>query len=340
MRKLLFLLGCAAVVSLLSACVRNDDEPLAPIVPISRLYVSLFEFQQDETADPYSNLLIIDPATANQLQGTFFNPQIREGSGVFFSPDVSRVFQGSVQDQSVVMMSVTDIGIPQRSGQLRNDSLTAIRGIHYDHTSRNLYVANNWTPSGIYVFDNPLNRNGTVEPRRYFNLGGVRPWGITMFKDNLLVVRTGESTGINFYANVSALVEGTGDLVPTASLTLAGAGALRGVAYSERLDVLVVSDFQNAQILVVENASQYFKSSTATIQPTRIIAGSNTGLLGPVDVALDDREGSNLIFVADKTSKSILRFPITAQGNAAPSVRVQLPLSPESVFMDARGLIE
>jgi hypothetical protein len=47
-----------------------------------------------------------------------------------------------------------------------------------------------------------------------------------------------------------------------------------------------------------------------------------------------------LIFVADKTSKSILRFPITAQGNAAPSVRVQLPLSPESVFMDARGLIE
>lgn len=164
MRKILqlFLVGTLGLV--LGACVRNDDEPLIPSAPISRLYVSLLEFQTDETADPYSNLLVIDPANGEQAAGSLFNSGVREGSGVFFSPEVSRVFQGSVLDQSIILMNVTDVGIPQRSGQLRNEDLTAIRGLHYHHGSRNLFVANNWTPSGIYVFDNPLNRNGDVEP--------------------------------------------------------------------------------------------------------------------------------------------------------------------------------
>src|SRR5690554_6043772 len=105
---------------MLSACVRNDDEPLIPSAPISRLYVSLQEFQSDETADPYLNLAIIDPADAEVMQGSVFNSGVQEGSGVFFSPEISRIFQGSVLNQSVVLMSVTDVGIPQRSGQITN----------------------------------------------------------------------------------------------------------------------------------------------------------------------------------------------------------------------------
>lgn len=340
MRKFLLVLVMGAMALTHSACVRNDDEPLAPRIPISRLYVSLFEYQTDEAADPYSNLLILDPATANQPQAAFFNPSIKEGSGIFFSPDAGRLFQASVQDQSIVMMSVTEVGIPQRSGQLRNDSLTAIRGIHYDHTSRNLYLANNWTPSGLYVFDNPMNRNGNVQPLRYFPLNGVRPWGITMWKDNLLVVRTGENPGINYYTAVSTKLTGTADLVPQAQLTIAGAASLRGVAYSPTLDVMVLTDFQNAQLLVFENASSLFGQAQGTITPTRVISGSNTGLIGPVDVSIDEREGSHHIFVADKTSKSILRFPLAAQGNVSPAVKIQLNLSPESVFLDARGVLE
>ncbi|HLW49865.1 MAG TPA: hypothetical protein VKZ78_02750 [Sphingobacteriaceae bacterium] len=338
MRKILqlFLVGTLGLV--LGACVRNDDEPLIPSAPISRLYVSLLEFQTDETADPYSNLLVIDPANGEQAAGSLFNSGVREGSGVFFSPEVSRVFQGSVLDQSIILMNVTDVGIPQRSGQLRNEDLTAIRGLHYHHGSRNLFVANNWTPSGIYVFDNPLNRNGDVEPLRYFPLGGVRPWGITMWDDNLLVVRTGVSGGVNLYTNMSSKLEGTEDLSPQAVLTVAGADALRGIAYSEILDLLVLTEFEKGQILIFENASQLFSGGSDVITPTRVISGSNTGLAGPIDVAIDDRAGGQMLYVADKPSKSILRFNLEAQGNTSPLFQTRLPLTPESLFLDARGL--
>lgn len=338
MRKILQVLLVGTLGLMLGSCVRNDDEPLIPRAPISRLYVSLLEFQTDETADPYANLLIIDPANGEQAAGSFFNSGVREGSGVFFSPEVSRVFQGSVLDQSIILMNVTDVGIPQRSGQLSNENLTAIRGLHYDHNSRNLYVANNWTPSGIYVFDNPLNRNGDVEPLRYFPLGGVRPWGITMWDDNLLVVRTGASGGVNLYTDMSSKLTGTGDLSPQAVLTVAGSNALRGLAYSKSLDLLVLTEYDNAQVLIFENASRLFALGSDMITPTRIISGSNTGLNGPIDVAIDDREGSLLLYVADKPSKSVLRFELSAQGNVRPLFQAILPLTPESLFLDARGM--
>lgn len=340
MRKILqVLIVMGSLVLFFGSCVRNDDEPLIPRAPISRLYVSLLEFQSDETADPYSNLLILDPANGDQGAGSLFNSGVREGSGVYFSPEVSRIFQGSVLDQSIVLMSVTDVGIPQRSGQLSNENLTAIRGLHYHHDSRNLFVANNWTPSGIYVFDNPLNRNGEIEALRYFPLNGVRPWGITMWDDNLLVVRTGASGGVNVYTNLSSKMEGTEDLQPQATLTVLGANALRGIAYSKTLDLLVLTEFEKAQVLIFEQASRLFSSSTADITPTRIIAGTSTGLAGPVDVSIDEREGSLLLYVADKPSKSILRFDLSASGNASPLFRTILPLTPESIFLDARGLV-
>lgn len=341
MKRILYLSVLFAVgVVVATGCMRNDDEPLVPKAPISRLYVSLFEFQPDESADPYANLYIADPADGELMEGTLFNPGIREGSGVFFSPDVSRVFQGSVLDQTIVLMTVTDIGIPQRSGQISNENLTAIRGLHYDHDTRNLYVANNWTPSGVYVFDTPLNRNGEVEPLRYFPLGGVRPWGLTMWEDNLLVARTGENGGVNLYRNLSEQLPGEEDLVAHSVLTVSGASAIRGVAYSPRMDLLVLTEYEQARILIFENASDLFEQAAVTVTPTRVIAGSSTGLSGPVDITLDDREGAELLYVADKRAKSVFRFRLSDNGNVRPQSTVQFQLSPEAVFVDARGQAE
>ena len=334
-----FALPLVLMTVLFSACVRNDDEPLIPRAPISRLYVSLFEFQTDETADPYSNLAVLDPADAEVMSGSIFNSGVQEGSGVFFSPEAGRLFQGSVLNQTIVLMSVTDVGIPQQSGRISHEDLTAIQGLHYDHEHRNLFVANNWTPSGVYVFDNPMNRNGEVEPLRYFPLGGVRPWGITMWDNQLLVVRTGAQGGVNLYKNVSSQLAGTEDMAPDARLTVSGASSLRGVAYSTRLDLMVLTDFEQASVFVFEHASELFKQPEATIEPTRIIAGPATGLMGPTDVSIDDREGSERIYVADKRSKSVLRFDLTASGNAAYEAQTVFPLSPESIFLDAQGLV-
>lgn len=334
-----FVLLLTLLPVLFFGCVRNDDEPLIPRAPISRLYVSLFEFQTDETADPYYNMGVLDPADAEVMNGSVFNSGVQEGSGVFFSPEAGRLFQGSVLNQTIILMSVTDVGIPQQSGRISNEDLTAIRGLHYDHNNRNLYVANNWTPSGIYVFDNPMNRNGEVEPLRYFPLGGVRPWGITMWDDQLLVVRTGEQGGVNLYKDVTGQISGTEDMTPDAMLTVSGTSSLRGVAYSKQLDLMVLTDYDQARLLVFENASELFNQGEATIVPTRIISGAATGLMGPTDVSIDDRADSELIYVADKRSKSILRFDAAASGNTPYQAVTVFPLSPEAIFLDARGLV-
>lgn len=339
MRNIVSLLFVLLVNSLLTGCVRNDDEPLIPRAPISRLYVSLYEFQTDETADPFQNLVVLDPSNSEEATASFFNSGAQEGSGVFFSPEASRLFQGSVLNQSVVLMSVTDVGIPQRSGQISNADLTAIRGIHYDHDSRNLFVANNWTPSGLYVFDNPLNRNGEVEPLRYFPLGEARPWGITMWEDQLLVVRTGSQGGVNYYSSINNQIGGESDLIPASELIVSGASSLRGVSYSVALDMMVLTEYDQPRILIFDNASQLFQESQGSITPTRIIAGPETGLTGPTDVAIDDRDGGESIYVADKRSKSILRFSANSSGNARPLSTTVFSLSPEAIFLDARGLL-
>lgn len=159
-----------------------------------------------------------------------------------------------------------------------------------------------------------------------------------MWDDNLLVVRTGVSGGVNLYTNMSSKLEGTEDLSPQAVLTVAGADALRGIAYSEILDLLVLTEFEKGQILIFENASQLFSGGSDVITPTRVISGSNTSLAGPIDVAIDDRAGGQMLYVADKPSKSILRFNLEAQGNTSPLFQTRLPLTPESLFLDARGL--
>lgn len=341
MRRFLFFIPLLVVISLATGCMRNDDEPLLPVKPISRLYVSLFEYQSDETADPYLNLFVIDPSTHESLNGVYFDSGVREGGGVFFSAEIGRVFQASIQENAVVLLGVTDVGIPQRSGQLSNPDLTAIKGLHYDHSSRNLYVANNWTPSGVYVFDNPLNRLGEVEPLHYFPLDGARPWGITMWDDNLLVVKTANGGGVNFYPGVSERLADSADLIPGAEMTIDGAVSLRGIAYSKELDVFVITDFGQSSILIFENASVLFEAGgKQTITPSRIISGGNTGLLGPIDVAIDDREGAHFIFVADKAAKSVFKFNISDQGNVAPEATQTFNISPEALFLDARGVLE
>lgn len=332
-----FLLVLTALM--LSACVRNDDEPLTPSAPISRLYVSLQEYQTDETADPYLNLAIIDPADAEVMQGSVFQSGVQEGSGIFFSPEISRVFQGSVLNQSVVLMSVTDVGIPQRSGQIANEHLTAIRGLHYEHAQRMLYVANNWTPSGLYLFDNPVNRNGETEALHFFPLNGVRPWGITMWDDQLIVVRTGSPGGINVYRDMTTQLKDSTDLIPSAVLDVAGANTLRGVAYSKKLDLLVLTEYDQPRLLIFEQASELFSQSQGTINPSRVIAGPETELAGPTDVAIDDREGVEALYVSDKRSKSVLRFRLDASGNARPQAKTTFTLSPEALYLDGRGLV-
>jgi hypothetical protein len=323
-----------------TACMRNDDEPIQPERPISRLYVSFLDYQTDETKDPFLNLSVIENANSNQLTGNLFNSGTKGGGSVHFNPFDSRVFQGSVNDSTIMILSVTHVGIPQVSGFLTHENLTGIRGLSYNNITKKLFVANSITPSGVYVFNNPLNRRGSVRPDYYFNLNGVRPWSIAMWDDNMLVTRTGENGGVNLYDGIATTDSLGNGLRLVSSLQVEGANDLRGMFFSKEADLMVLTDFASAKVMIFENAMALFSQSSGTIRPTRVLSGASTQLQGPIDIAVDIREGSTFLYVADRLSKKVYRYPLQAGGNVEPEAIIDFGgITPNGLFLDARGNI-
>ena len=322
------------------SCVRNDDEPIEPERPISRLYVSFLDYQTDDSKDPFQNLSVIENANSNILTGTLFNSGTKGGGSVHFNPYDSRVFQGSVNDSTVMILSVTQIGIPQESGFLTHVNLTGIRGLAYNNITKKLFIANSITPSGVYVFNNPLNRRGSVRPDYYFNLNGVRPWGIHIWEDKMLVTRTGENGGVNLYSGISRADSLGNGLQLVSSLQIAGANDVRGLFFSPEADLMVVTDLASAKVMIFEKVSEWLSQNSGTITPTRVLSGANTQLEAPVDVVVDVRENSQFIYIADRVAKKVFRFPLQAGGNVTPEAIINFGgITPNGLYLDARGQV-
>lgn len=330
----------------LSGCMRDDDEPAIPRRPISRLYVSLSSIQTNEALDPYPNLAIFDPADGTTMEdGLAYDTKVIGGSGVHFNPFGGRLFHASYQDSIIQMMGVSDVGIPGSSGFLFHDKLTAMRGLTYNHETKELFVANVQSPTGIFVFKNPENRRSSTKPDKFWTIGNVRPWGLAMFGDNLLVTRTGENGGFNLYENVSQADSTGSNLQLKASLTIPGAVGIRGIAYSAALDILVLSDEgadanESGKVYIFDNASALFEQTSGNITPSRTLSGPNTGIRQPVDISIDDREDSRLLYVADRQTGNyaVMRFNLSDNGNATPIHRTTFDLRPAGIFIDARGI--
>lgn len=319
-----------------ASCMRNDDEPALPERPISRLYISMSDFQTDETADPFMNLVVIDPADSAAMESaSAYRTEARGGGSIHFDPAIGSVFQGNRTDTNIYVLSVSNRGILSVSGSFGNGLLDAMRGIWYHHPSQNLYIANQTSPSMLYVYNAPQRNRGFREPTHSLSLGEVRPWGICMYDNNMLIARTGENGGVSVYTDLPADTNDT-SLEPSATLVVAGASGIRGIAYSKALDVMALSDYNQNQVYIFEQASTLF-SSSGTITPTRVLSGANTGLSGPIDVTIDDREGGERLYVANADTKMVLRFALSASGNASPETGVVLPYAPASIHVDARG---
>lgn len=350
MKKLMSFLVAIVVLGItLIGCVRNDDEPVIPTRPISRLYVSYGDFQTDETQDPYPTTMVVDPADSAEMRlGISFHAAfLRGGGGVYFSPNLGVIFQSSLGDSTLQMLSVSANGVIGARARIMHEGLNNMRGIWYaqDSDSAWVYVANVATPSSVFVFNNAIQRNGTTRPHKRLELGSIRPWGIAMFDDNLLVTITGDDGGVALYENVSQADSVEIDYTPTATLRLAGANSIRGIAYSQTLDVLVLSDLtDNGKIYIFENASTILVGNNDRVVPTRTITGTNTGLIQPIDVTIDDREGAMLLYVANRAATgsnnhSILRFSLSDNGNVSPQTSLALPRTPAGIHIDARGVL-
>lgn len=356
-----------AIVTCLTSCVREDDEPALSEVSISRLYVSFSEFQLDEAQIPYNNLDIIDRAdSSTSFQSSLsHNSGIKGGAAVLFSPIAKYVFQssdnsGNANDTSIQVMSVhPETGAPAARGVISNGLLTKVRGLAYHHNrgTENLYVANigNETrPSSIYLFQRPGNYRGRADIKQSIALGSLTPWSMafkgTEENSDLYMSVTGAKKGIAIFSDILRKNPGVDSILnaesfpPRAVLTIADQGEIRGFSYSDRQDLLAVAaytktgDVSVGKILLFEKASLLLSStSDRAITPTRIITGVLTGLKRPLDVAIDNRDGAEYIYVADADTKTVSRFLNTDDGNVKPNITKEFRLTPVALSLDARG---
>ena len=367
--KRLFGFLCLLISALLvvTACVRNDDEPEYPKRPIARLYVSVENYQYDDSKDAIDNVVLIDPADTSEMYVALnHNSEAVGGAGIHFNPFAGRLFQAGYNDTTIRIMTVGELGNLGNTGRIGNGLLRQMRGLAYHQPTELLYVASNATDNAtggttIYVFHQPMNRNGLTSPDKVLQLqGGMRPWSVLLWGDSLLVSNSGIEGGVALYGNLSQVDSLAPNFQALSNLRIEGATAIRGIAFVDSLDVLVAADFgtvtengvrtDDGKVYVIEGIKALLAQSTATVSPTRTISGALTGLTGPVDVAIDPRGGAGrrTIFVADRDQHTVSRFPLSASGNVAPEGVVNLDVttnpdvprisrSPFGIYLDVRG---
>lgn len=352
----------------LGSCMRNDDEPAMPVRPISRLYISVGNYQTNASEDPIDNVLLIDPADTTEMDVVLSHNSeaLRGGAGIYFDPFQSAIFQAGygTSDTTIRIMTVGTLGILQNSGQIQYSGLNAMRGLTYHYRSKILYVANSATVGGrttIYGYYLPYNRRGYTLPDRVLRLDPtMRPWGMVLWGDSLLVSNAGANGGVALYGGLSKVDSLVTDFQALSTVRIEGATALRGIAFVDSLDILVAADYgtgasdnpvADGRIYIIEGIkAKLAPGSTTTVTPTHTIRGALTGLTGPMDVAIDPRPGRRTIFVADYDAQvsggqrgRILRFQLSDDGNVAPEASLSLDTlgnarRPFGIFLDVRGV--
>ncbi len=333
----LFFLFIALSLGFFVSCERNDDEPILPQTPISRLYVSFSDVPSSDLEEPIRNIEVFDPAHESPIPTSFkYNSEVQEGAGIFFDPFSGRIFQGSLRNQTIKTFSVNAQGSIGTGVSFRDSTLLSQRDLAYDYSSKYLYVSDNLSGS-IYGYAQALTNNGDVPPNKIFELGSA-PWGVyfqgdTLTGDSLFVAMAGQLKEVWLLDKPHRLDSGA--VTASKKIAIADAGDLRGIAFSSKLNLLVLTDFSNDRIYVIENAREAFNSQ-GLISATRVIEGAATLLDGPIDVAIDDREERNLLYVISRNSKRLLRYPLSAEGNASPEAEHTFNLTPVSIYLDAR----
>lgn len=182
------------ILSTLTGCLRDDDEPIRPTRPISRLYISTSQFSQNSEVEFIQNVYLVDPAD----NPTFGQPRIGYqtgavgGSAILYSPEAQLLFQSGLNsdvnfpDNNVQVMGIdTLLGTVVPRGRISNTLLTAVRGIGYHPSTDMVFLANSRaasttippalqgsalvtqagpTQSDLFVYLRPRSRNNPALP--------------------------------------------------------------------------------------------------------------------------------------------------------------------------------
>jgi DNA-binding beta-propeller fold protein YncE len=323
-----------ALVILLFAGCSEDESVTNPDLPISRLLVSSGTPGINSTS-----LSMFSPADQESFGAPIgFNMVNPNGSGVIYDNVSNLGFQIGMLTKTIRTFSINTDGTLRILNSFRDSTLMDGRGIAYNRAANQLYVSSS-SDSTIHVYNNASNITGNITSARQLKLN-CQPWGVFFDAGKLLVVGDLEVKKVLVLDNISSLTTAT----VTAELTIPTATRLHGITYSAKKDILIVTDIgetsgassnSDGAIYIFEGIKTQLAAS-ANLTPSQTITGNTTLLGNPVDVTFDDREGKDIIYIAEKANSKVLGFKFSNEGNVAPYLNASAGTPPESVWVDAR----
>ncbi|MHC8948030.1 hypothetical protein [Sphingobacterium hungaricum] len=340
---LLVVIGLGFVTS----CIRDDAEPASQDVNNARLYFSTLEYQTNTAVAAYNNAYLISPPDSPSFENISlsFNSGARGGSVIYFDRNLQMVFHSSQNnlgdlDTTIYGLSVGTTGVLSSKSKIGNRLFQSIKGMAYDLGEDRLYAYDNISKA-IYVTTAPRSKINYAAIVTSFMLQNISGWALSLVGPDMFMTKTGANGGIAIFENITSKTNATYTaFTPDHTITIDGSSNIRGISYDTVKDVLVLTDYELSgnesigKIYIFEN----FKDSKdqSTLVPTRTITGAATGLLQPMDVAIDNRSTGKFIWVADQRAKKILRFNISDNGNVEPDAAFNSTYTPVSLALDTR----
>ncbi len=332
---------CVTLALLLGfyACEDENVEPGLEIRQISRLYVSFEEYgTSDERADTTIRMIQSADSSVFVFRESHVS-QVQGGGPIYFSPFAKTIFQASVNseetsnelDTVIAAVSVQQTGLLNNAGNgIRSRYYNKVRGFVYHAATRSLLVVNGaGADAGVYVVDNPSSTGNQKQPYKKLLNPDLDMWGAAYQNDRLFTAKISAPAGLYMFQNLTTMSVRASDSVATLNpariLQIEDASInLRGLSYDTIKNVMAIAEMGDGttigsgRILIFENFSNLIQGTADVIRPSRVITGPNTGLISPVDVAIDMRASGVYLYVADRAAKKVSRFRYTDDGNVEP----------------------
>lgn len=241
-------------------------------------------------------------------------------------------------------------------------------GTPSSNTAFMLAATNNGNNSSLYAVSSPSGKAGSKGGAKIIdkqiNLGGILPSSMTLLEGNggnekhLLIAfnsdGTGNGSGFALYTTLKQeLIDRPRDTIvnatqfaPALKVYVRGKSNFGSLCYAPNRKLLAITAYsgsgQNAvgEVLFFRDPDNIFKAgaqASNTISADYVVGGTETGLVQPQSVAIDDRiKAGKYFYVSDQYTKKISRFEISAEGNVKPNLAPTYNLTPNYIYLDAR----
>ena len=305
--------------------IPNDGE--GEVGPTLRTMAQLFVSSNTErTVGVYSIL------EANNIAEESFTGVALDADGIFYNSDTDVLYQMNRFNNSVNAYSNVNNSLSQGLSPsfLTGSSANTRNAREIAFSNNRIVVAQDASPdngnqNAFFIYSTA---NNSINLMRRYNTD-INLWGIHLEDDKLFAIVDNSNLLAefdNFFSNQGSTVS------PSRTISVEGLIRTHGITYDANQDIMFLTDVGAASsdsdgaYVIVRNYTQAASDGTISSSEQTRIAGPNSSLGNPVDIAWDAER--NMIFIAERANGGgkVLGYIMTmASGDLEPSYEDAFP---------------